>query len=95
MRKLIFIIPLLIGLANADEIKPKIEITQAGLKYALDKNYAQLMKYSLLSDKCFRALSEKRRADLETCEDYQQITKDIQARIERLEDLKRRYYKKE
>jgi len=94
MKKLIFIIPLLIGLINADEVKPKIEITKAGLKYALDKNYAQLMKYSILSDKCFRALSEKRRDDLETCEDYQQIVKDIQARIERLEDLKRRYYKK-
>ena len=95
MRKLLLIIPLLFGAINADEIKPKIEITEAGLKYALDKNYAQLMKYSILSDKCFRALSEKRRDDLETCEDYQQITKDIQARIERLEDLKRRYYKKE
>jgi len=94
MKKLLLIIFLFIGLANADEIKSKIETTEAGLKYALDKNYAQLMKYSILSDKCFRALSEKRRNDLETCESYQQITKDIQVRIERLEDLKRRYYNK-
>ena len=95
MRKLIIIIPFLIGALNATEVKqPKIEVTEAGLKYALNKNYSQLMKYSLLSDKCFRALSEKRTNDLERCENYQQITKDIQARIERLEDLKRRYYKK-
>jgi len=94
MRKLIIIIPLLIGLINANEVKPKIEVTEAGIKYALNKNYSQLMKYSLLSDKCFRALSEKRTNDLERCENYQQLTKDIQARIERLEDLKRRYYKK-
>jgi len=94
MRKLLLIIPLLFGTLNADEIKPKIEITQAGLKYALNKNYSQLMKYSLLSDKCFRALSEKRTNDLERCENYQQITKDIQTRIERLEDLKRRFYTK-
>jgi len=94
MRKLLLIIPLTIGVLNADSIKqPKIEITQEGLKYALRKNYSQLMKYSLLTDKCFRALSERRRNDLETCESYQQMTKDIQARIERLEDLRRRYYK--
>ena len=94
MRRLIVIIPLLIGLINADEIKPKIEITKSGLNYALNKNYAQLMKYSLLSDKCFRALSENRTNDLERCENYQQIVKDVQVRIERLEDLKRRYYNK-
>jgi len=94
MKKLIIIIPLLFSALNADGVKPKITITESGIKYALDKNYAQLMKYSLLSDKCFRALSEKRRDDLETCENYQQITKDIQVRIERLEDLKRRYYYK-
>jgi len=90
MKRLFLIIPLLMGALNANEIsKPK-----AGIKYALNKSYSQMMKYSLLSDKCFRAISEKRRDDLETCESYQQIVKDIQVRIERLEDLKRRYYKK-
>ena len=71
-----------------------VEITKSGLRYALDKNYAQLMRYSEMSDTCFKELSEKKRDDLETCESYQQITKDIQVRIERLEDLKRRYYSK-
>jgi len=90
MRKIIVIALLLIGSINAKVLNKSVTITKAGIEYALDKNYSQLMKYSILTDKCFRALSEKRRDDLETCEDYQQITKDIQARIERLEDLKRR-----
>jgi len=95
MKKILLLTSLFMGLINANEIKqPKIEVTEAGIKYALNKNYSQLMKYSLLSDKCFRALSENKTNDLERCENYQQITKDIQARIERLEDLKRRYYKK-
>jgi len=95
MRKLIIIIPLLIGVLNATEVtQPKIEVTESGLKYALDKNYAQLTKFSVMSDRCFRELSEKKKDDLERCENYQQITKDIQARIERLEDLKRRFYTK-
>jgi len=93
MKKIALIIPLLIGL-NATEItKPKVEITKVGIKYALNKNYAQLMKYSVLSDKCFRAISENKSDDLDKCESYQQIVKDIQVRIEELEDIKRRYYK--
>ena len=94
MKRLFLIIPLLMGALNANEAKqPKIEITEVGIKYALNKNYSQLMKYSILSDKCFRALSENKTDDLERCESYQHIVKDIQVRIERLEDLKRRFYK--
>jgi len=94
MKKIALIIPLLVGL-NATEItKPKIETTKAGISYALDKNYAQLMKYSVLSDKCFKDLSDDKHDDLTKCESYQLIVKDIKVRIEELEDLKRRYYKK-
>jgi len=93
MKKLALIIPLLVGL-NATEItKSKVEITKSGVKYALDKNYAQLMKYSILSDKCFRGISENKHDDLDKCESYQQIVKDIQVRIEELEDIKKRFYK--
>jgi len=93
MKKLALIIPLLIGL-NATEItKPKVEITKAGIGYALDKNYAQLMKYSILSDKCFKNLSDGKHDDLTKCENYQLIVKDIKVRIEELEDMKRRFYK--
>jgi len=95
MKKLLLIIPLLIGGISAAEItKPKIEITRDGITYALNKNYAQLMLYSEKADTCYKELSEKKRDDLETCENYQQIVKDIEVRIERLEDIKRRYYKK-
>ena len=95
MKKLLLIIPLTIRGLNADSTKqPKIEITKEGISYALNKNYAQLMFYSEKSDTCYMELSEKKRDDLGTCEDYQQIVKDIEVRIERLEDLKRRYYKK-
>jgi len=96
MKKIALIIPLLIGGLNATEItKPKVEITKEGITYALNKNYAQLMLYSEKADTCYRELSEKKRDDLETCENYQQIVKDIEVRIERLEDLKRRYYNKD
>jgi len=95
MKKILLVIPLLIGGLNAKDIsKPKIEITRDGITYALNKNYAQLMLYSEKADTCYKELSEKKRDDFGTCEDYQQIVKDIEVRIERLEDLKRRYYKK-
>jgi len=93
MKKIVLIIPLLIGGINAKELNKSITITEAGIKYAINKNYAQLMKYSILSDKCFRAISENKSDDLDKCESYQQIVKDIQVRIEELEGLKRRYYK--
>jgi len=95
MRKLILITSLLIGLVNADDVKqPKIELTKSGIKYALNKNYSQLMKYSILSDKCFRQISDGKTDNLSKCESYQLIVKDIKTRIEDLEDLKRRYYSK-
>jgi len=94
MKKLLLIIPLLIGGINAKELNKSITITKTGIRYALDKNYAQLMKYSILTDKCFRAISENKSDDLDKCESYQLIVKDIKVRIEELEDLKRRYYKK-
>jgi len=95
MRKILLIVPLLVGVGavSATEVKPKVEITKVGIKYALDKNYAQLMKYSILSDKCFKNLSDGKHDDLTKCESYQLIVKDIQVRIEELEGLKRRYYK--
>jgi len=94
MKRLILIIPLLVGIANAKDLNKSVTITEAGIKYALNKNYAQLMKYSVLSDNCFRAISEGKTDDLEKCESYQMIVKDIKTRIEDLEDLKRRYYSK-
>jgi hypothetical protein len=92
MRKLFVIIPLLIGSLNAKELNKSITITKTGIKYALSKNYAQLMKYSQMSDECYKGISNGKHDDLDRCEGYQQIVKDIQVRIERLEDLKRRYY---
>jgi len=87
MKKLLLFILLGVGLYAQPH-------TDSNITKALSKNYSQLSTYSKLSDECYKNINTKKSDDLEECEGYDQIVRQIEQRIQRLEELRVRFYSK-